>query len=238
MTVSDLINSSLRLLGVLASGEVPPAEDQTDAMNSFNMMLDSFSNERLLIYTILREVFTLSGGQTTYTFGTGGNFNSVRPQKIENALIQVPGTNPIAELPITIINKDEYASVIVKAVLSPLPQYLYNDDAFPLTNVNLWPTPSTGTNIVLYSWKPMGNYTSVNTTITLPPGYLRMLRYNLAVELAPEYGLNASDDVIAIALQSKKNVKHMNSKPLYMSMDAAISDRKKGAFNWLKGDTD
>src|ERR1700733_15301495 len=139
MTVSDLINSSLRLLGVLASGEVPTANEQTDAVNGLTLMLDSMSNERLMIYSILREVFPLTAGKQTYAWGIGGDFNSARPQKIENAAIQAYGTNPVAELPMTILNKDQYAGIIVKTVQSSVPIYLYNDDANPLANINIWP---------------------------------------------------------------------------------------------------
>lgn len=236
MTVSDIINASFRKLGILAAGEVPSASEQQDALVSFQNMLDSFSTERLIIYSILREVFALTAGQQTYTWGTGGNFNSARPQKIENAMVQAYGTNPIAELQMKILNKDEYASIVVKTVTSSIPIYLYNDDANPLTNVNFWPVPSVNMNFVAYSWKALQQFAAINTAVTLPPGYLRMLIFNLAVELASDYGTSAPDQVIALAVQSKKNVKRMNSKPIYLQCDPALGPAK-GSFNWLTGDT-
>jgi hypothetical protein len=236
MTVSDVINASLRKLGILASGEVPTANEQSDALVAFQNMLDSFSTESLIISSILREVFAITAGTQTFTFGTGGNFNSVRPQKIENAMVQAYGTNPIAELQMQILNKDQYAAIVVKTVTSSIPIYLYNDDAYPLANINLWPVPSVNTNLVLYSWKPLASFAAINTAISLPPGYLRMLIYNLAVELSSDYGMSASDQVVALAVNSKKNVKKMNSKPIYLSTDPALGGAK-GAFNWLTGDT-
>lgn len=236
MTVADMINASLRKIGVLASGEVPSANEQSDAFAAFTNMLDSMSNERLIIYSVLREVFALTAGQQTYTFGTGGNFNSIRPQKIENAYIQAYGTSPISEIKLEIVNDSQYADLVVKTVTSSLPVYVFNDDAFPLANLSFWPVPSANVNFVSYSWKPLAAYATTSTVITLPPGYLRMLIYNLAVELAPDFGVPASDQVIAIALQAMKNIKRMNSKPIYLSMDAALGPQK-GAFNWLKGDT-
>jgi hypothetical protein len=237
MTVSDLINGSLRLLGVLASGEVPTANEQTDALSAFTLLLDSMSTESLLIYTKVREVFALTSGQQTYTWGVGGNFNSARPQKIENAAVQAFGTNPVAELPVRIVNQDQYARLIVKTVRSSVPVYLYNDDANPLANISLWPVPNVGINLVIYSWKALSTYATINTSVALPPGYLRMLKYNLAVELAPEFGVVAPEDVIAIALQAKRNIKRMNSKPIYLGTDPALGSTK-GAFNWLTGDTE
>lgn len=236
MTALDLINNSLRKLGVLANGETCTASEANDAFITFQVMLDSLSTESLIIFAILSETFSIQAAKQTYTFGTGGDFNSSRPQKIENAGVIGYGTNPLAELPMKIINKDEWASIIVKTVTSSIPQYLYNDNANPLSNINLWPVPSVGTSVVLYSWKPLSQYATLQSTIALPPGYLRMLIYNLAIDLAPDYGVAAPEEVVAIALQAKRNVKRMNSKPIYMSTDPALSGRK-GAFNWLTGDT-
>lgn len=236
MTVGDVITASLRKLGVLAAGEVPTAGEQSDGFQALTNMLDSMSNERLVIYSIVREVFGLTAGQQSYTFGATGNFNSSRPQKIERAYIQVSGTNPIAEVKVSVLNEAQYADLVVKTVTSTIPIGLYNDDSNPLANISFWPVPSVNLNCVLWSWKPLSSFAAINTTITLPPGYLRMLIYNLAIELAPDYGRTPQDTVIAIALQSMKNIKKMNSKPIYLSMDAALGS-PKGAFNWLTGDT-
>jgi hypothetical protein len=48
-------------------------------------MLDSFSADRLSIYAITRQVFTLADGIATRTLGSGGNFNVARPPRIEGA---------------------------------------------------------------------------------------------------------------------------------------------------------
>jgi hypothetical protein len=233
-TVRDLISGSLRLLGAISTGETPTAQEQTDAFNSLNDMLDSWSTEGLMVPTKLRETFSLVPGQQTYTFGSGGNFNSVRPMLIENALIVLTVT-PETEIPMKIVNKDEWASITVKSVQSSVPLYLYNDNAFPLTNVNLWTVPSVATSIVLYSWKPLSDFVTVNDTVSLPPGYNRAIRYNLALELSAEYGVSPLPGVAAGALESKANIKRANTKPNYLSTDAELR-AKEGAFNWLIGE--
>ena len=236
--VSDLINGSLRLLGVLSPGEVPTATEQNDALSVLDDLMDSWSTENLLIPSKLREVFTLVPGQQTYAFGTGGDFNSVRPQLIEDALI-VASNSPEIELPMSIVNQDYFSSILVKSTTSTIPLYLYNDNAYPSANINLWPVPSVAAQIVLYSWKPLTNFSTsgVFTTIELPPGYQRMMRYNLAVELGPEYGKEPSPTVVALAVQSKENIKRMNTKELLLGMDQALLNNGKGSFNWITGDT-
>ena len=50
-TASDQINRALRLLGVLAEGETPSAETSQDALIALNQMIDSWSTERLSVYS-------------------------------------------------------------------------------------------------------------------------------------------------------------------------------------------
>jgi hypothetical protein len=231
----DLINSSFRLIGILGEGESPSAQQSNDALITLNALIDSFSNESLMIYTKAREQFNLVAGQQIFTFGTGGDFNSTRPQMIENALIIAPQNSPNPELQMQILNKDQYASIILKSTTSTIPLYLYNDTAYPLSNIYLWPVPQIITPIVFFSWKPLTTLSTLDTVISLPPGYERMLRFNLAVDLGPEYGVQPREDVIAIAMQSKAAVKRMNNKPLFLNTDPMLSDQRTG-WNWRTGD--
>jgi hypothetical protein len=64
-----------------------------------------------------------------------------------------------------------------------------------------------------------------------------MLRYNLAIELAPEYGKEPSETTLGIAIQSKAKIKRMNSKPLYLKTDSALQTRGH-VFNWLTGEVE
>lgn len=237
MKASDLIASSLRLIGVLASGENPSSNEQNDALASLNSLIDSWSNEQLLIPNKVREVFPLVGGQQTYTMGTGGDFNTSRAQEIENCLIQFAQTSPVAELPIKILTKDEYQGVIVKTLQSTFPLYVYNDGAYPLDNLNFWPVPSTsGNNVVLYSWKPLSQLATSTTSISLPPGYERALKYALAIELAQEYGKVLPETTIALAIESKAGIKRINYRPSYLQVDKALQSTR-GTWNWITGDT-
>jgi len=60
------------------------------------------------------------------------------------------------------------------------------------------------------------------TELTFPPGYLRAFRYNLALELAPEFNMDPSAQVARIAMTSKRDVKRINNPDDVMSMPYAI----------------
>jgi hypothetical protein len=76
-TCLDLISSSLRSIGALASGEVPTAEQTDDAFNMLNDMLGVWSNERLLIPYETEVVFPVVPNTYQYTIGPGGTIGAV-----------------------------------------------------------------------------------------------------------------------------------------------------------------
>ncbi len=88
MTVNDLITDALTLLEELMPGQTPSPDDQTVCFAALNALLDSWSIERLSIYTVKRVQFTLTAGQQDYTIGpTGADFTNERPVLIQTAVI-------------------------------------------------------------------------------------------------------------------------------------------------------
>lgn len=236
MTCLDLINGAMRLIGVLGSGETLANNEANDAFNALNDMIDTWSNEQLLIYVKAYETFPLVVNQQSYQMGTGApDFNTVRPQKIEDINFQQVSGNTTVELPIEIINQDQWADLSVKTITSNLPTKLWVQDTFPYSTLWFWPIPTTTNNVIIWSWKPLTDITSLTTTIALPPGYNKALRYNLAVELAPEYGKQLDPIVIENAAESKAAIKRMNSKTLLLGMDAGLLPQKP-TWNWFTGE--
>jgi hypothetical protein len=222
MTVRELIRGSLRLIGAIGTGDTPSAEEQADALSVLNEMLESWSTENLIIHAKVREAFTLTAGQASRTLGPSGNFNTTRPIDIEVAKIEDQSASPVFETPVDIINTKEWADISDKAVQSSLPTKLYVEWTNPLLTLYFWPVPSAANKLVLYSLKPLTSFSSPNDLVTLPPGYQKALRYNLALELAGEYGRPISDFVLLQADDSKGNIKRKNIKPLYMDCDAGV----------------
>lgn len=70
ITAQNLIYKSLRLLGVLASGEAPTAAEAQDSLYSLNSLIDSFSSNPQFYFYTSDELFTLASGQSAYAIGT------------------------------------------------------------------------------------------------------------------------------------------------------------------------
>lgn len=233
VTGRDLIVRALKKLGVLAEGESASNESASDGLDTLNDLLDSWTNENLFIYSKIREEFTLSPNTSSYGMGSGSDFNTTRPQKIEEATILISGTTPF-EVPIRVITSDEWARIEIKTVTSPIPIMVYPNMTYPNATINLWPVPASAYSLVLYSWKPLATLASLTTDLSLPPGYIRALTYALAMELAPAYGKTASPEIINSAQESKAAIKRMNTKPHFLYVDAGLLPRK-AVFNWNTG---
>lgn len=238
MKGGDLIASSLRLIGVLASGETASGPIIADSQLVLQQMVDSWQADRLMIFTINIAEFPLVPGQQTYTYGTGGNFNAARPARIERASI-VSLTNPAQPLELNIpiyTDKDWQQQIPVKLINTTLPQVLYDDGSFPLRNLSFWPIPTVVVNTRLYSWLQLTTFTDLTTDILFPPGYAEALRYNLAMRLIAEMPGNFNPIMISTTLQlaneSLARIKAMNLPVVEASCDDALVGRG-GRYNYF-----
>ena len=75
---------------------------------------------------------------------------------------------------------------------------------------------------------------TLGTDLAFPPGYLRAFRYNLACELAPEFGVEPSRQVQRIAMTSKRNLKRINNPDDIMALPYSIVATRQ-RFNIFAG---
>src|SRR5947208_3192286 len=123
MTGLALISSALRLIGVLASEETPTAAEAADALVVLNQMIESWTVERMMIFTLGISEFPLIPGQQTYTLGVGGNFNLARPARIERmGIVSLNNPSQPLELPLEMLDDEQWAAIPVKLIQSSLPQ--------------------------------------------------------------------------------------------------------------------
>lgn len=236
-TILDLITRSLRDIGAIGISEVPTSEEAQDALLMLNDMLDTWSTEKLIVFNTAPQVFTYATFKSTYTIGPGGDFDTVRPVRIQNAYNRQNQAQP-ADFPIYVTgNYEEYSDIITKTTQSSLVTVLYYDGNYPLQNLYLWPVPNSGDySLVLWTWSPITDFDSIASVISLPPGYSRALRSNLSIELCSSYGKVPSQTLVNTAIESKAQLKRLNNVLPMMSFDSSLTRRGK-VFNWLNGDT-
>lgn len=220
-TAADQINGALRLLGVLAEGEAPSAATSQDALMALNQMLDSWNTERLSIFSTIDQVFTWPASTRSRTLGPSGDFVGQRPVQIDDATyFRDPSTN--VSYGLQIINQQQYDAIAIKTVTSTYPQLLWYNADMPNIDIYIYPVPLRALEFHFISVDVLAQASTLDTVLSFPPGYLRAFRYNLACELAPEFGVEPSQQVRRIAVYSKRNLKRINDPGDVMSMPAAL----------------
>lgn len=220
-TAGELINSALRLIGMLAEGETPSAETSQDALSALNQMIDSWSTERLSVYNTQDQVFTWPADTITRTLGATGDFVGNRPVLIEDSTyFRDPSTN--VSFGIKLINQQQYNGIAVKTVTSTYPQVMWVNMTFPDITMTIYPRPTRALEWHFVSVQELAQPATLATNLYLPPGYLRALKYNLASEIAAEFGVEPSPTVQRIAMAAKRNIKRINNPDDVMSMPYSL----------------
>jgi len=232
-TAGDQINRALRLLGVLAEGETPSAATSQDGLTALNQMIDSWNTERLSVFSTQDQIFTWPAGQITRTLGPSGDFIGNRPVLFDDATYyRDPGTN--VSFGIKFINQQQYDGIAVKTVTSTYPQVIFVNMTYPDATMTVYPKPTRDLEWHFISVNELSNPAVLTTNLTFPPGYLRAFVYNLAMEIAPEFGVEPSPQVTRIAMTSKRNLKRINNPDDIMSMPySLIATRQR--FNVYAG---
>jgi hypothetical protein len=202
-TAYDQINGALRLLGVLAEGETPSAETAQDALMALNQMIDSWNTERLAVFSTQDQVFLWPPGELNRTLGPTGDFVGNRPVLLDDATYFRDG-------------------IAVKTVTSTYPQVIFVNNTFPDIDMFIYPKPLRELEWHFISVEELTQPAALATQLTFPPGYLRAFRYNLACEMAPEFGVEPSAQVQRIAMYSKRNLKRINNPDDIMALPYSI----------------
>lgn len=223
-TYRDLITSSLRLLGVKAQGQVATGAEAVDALAVLNSLIDTWNASDALLYTTTQVVKTLSPPQASYTIGPSGDINvASRPVRLYGAWLRNAQNTPATDTRMTILSDTEWGNIVAKTITTTIPYYVYMDRQWPLANIYIWPVPTVSSNsLVLQFLHALDSNVGLDDTESLPPAYRNALRYNLAVELANEYGIEAPETTKKKALTTLMLIQQSNFQPYRMEFDVGV----------------
>ena len=225
-TAGEQINRALRLIGMLAEGETPSAATAQDSLMALNQMIDSWNTERLSVFSTIDQIVNWPVGSINETLGPTGslvrlNGTAVRPVLVDDSTyFKDPGTG--VSYGVKLINQQQYNGIAVKTVTSTFPQVMFVNMTYPNIDIFIYPRPTRLLEWHFISVEQLTQPANLSTDILFPPGYLRAFTYNLACEIAPEFGVEPSPQVKRIAMYSKRNLKRINNPDDVMSMPYAI----------------
>jgi hypothetical protein len=231
-TAGDQINRALRLLGILAEGETPSAAMSQDALMALNQMIDSWNTERLSVFATQDQTFTWPSGVISRTLGPTGDFVGNRPILLDDSTYYL--ANNGVSYGVKFINQAQYNGIAVKTVTSTFPQVMFVNMTYPDIEMYIYPRPTQALLWHFISVEELTRPATLATSMLFPPGYLRAFTYNLAMEFAPEFGVEPSPQVQRIAMTSKRDLKRINNPDDIMSLPYAIVANRQ-RFNIYAG---
>jgi len=176
----------------------------TDGLEILNQLIASWSGENLTLPYRTTESLPYSSSQNEYTIGSGGDLDTVRPIQILDGYHRLNG----ADYSMTLMSFRRYSDIGFKSVAG-YPTRLYYEPVYPLGKIYFDLMPTTDLTLYLTSMKALTVIPDLDTTIDLPAEYDRALKFNLMLDIAPDYGMSVSQEVINAARESKQNLKRI-----------------------------
>ena len=239
-TMRDVVTEALIILGIVdAIAEPVDATMAAGALRVLHTLIDSWAIEGLLVYTIDRQVFSLIASTQTYTLGPGGTWNTMplygagspRPVQVANA--QWRNLSQDFWYPVYVMSDADYQGLADRGMTGTQVTALHYAPTFPLGTVFLYPVPTLTGQMALFLWHPYDTQSTLDTLVAFPPGYQRMLEYNLAVDLSERYPGTLRPSTAALAAESKDKVESMNLRVPVMTSDL-IGLTPSGGLGWSR----
>lgn len=232
-TVSDLCTDALADSGVVGDDQVPEAGQINRAFRLANDMLAQWNRKRWLVYHLL-DVSKVSTGAVSYTVGPGGDFDTPRPDRLEdgNFMRQLNTAPPQqVDYPLGLIpSREDYNRIRMKS-LGTWPSWIFYDSGWPTGLAYPWPVPQASIYEIHIAVKAqLTQFTSLTQTINLPPEYSPCIGYNLQARLRAAYRLPPTADIIALAKDALNVIRLANVQVPKMRMPAAVIGRQR-AYN-------
>lgn len=234
-TITQVLTRSAKAIRYLGRGQTLLAQDATDALNAFNSMLDSWSNENLMSYVVLERSFVLAVNKSAYTIGSGGDISVTRPLDIKQAYVQDSGGNNFL---LNIQPRDWWNQIGNRSatITSQIPTDLFYDPQYPLGIINIFPSPLLGYAVFYDSTQQQVDPAALTTSISMPEGYERAYVLNLAIEMVSAGFPSMLSDtawqaLVANAAAAKANVKRTNIKDVIAQYDPILVSRSFASYN-------
>jgi hypothetical protein len=224
-TAQDIIQASLQELGVYGGVETMSAADANLGLTALNLMLDTWSNENLMCFTIQQISKGLVVGQAQYTIGQSGtpDISAVRPTKIIQAFIRDAQQD---DFPVEIYEQDRWDRIGLKTTTSQIASVLFYNPTYPNGTINLFPVPSDSSySLYIDAYQQLADLASLTTPLSLPPGYQEAIQHNLAVRMQPYFNVKASAVIKELADKCVETLKIKNSRDMVVPFDPLIVAR-------------
>jgi hypothetical protein len=162
---------------------------------------------------VMSQPATVTHGPQQISYTIPGDFKIARPLRITNAFTRIYTQGSGLDYPISIVDQKRYVDIGFKAIQAPWPIVLWYNPTYPLGNLYFYQNPSGVAELHLFTDTILTKLESLTQEVSLPQGYARMIKRQLARELAPEYGAIWTQMQEKLAKEAYDYVKSLNSVP-------------------------
>lgn len=206
-TVKSMIEGALREIVALEEGETASADMIEDGLLIFSELLQSWSDEGLMVPYLVTETLIGDNTKASYIWGPGGDIPTMAPvDVVAVSFILENGQTPLVRADARLFIGRPWLGIVA------MPQYFFYERG--LTNYLRFDVAPYGGGFQIVSQKPLDSTLVLTADLEFPESYSRMIRTNLAIEFCPPYQKTASAELVAVAASSKKIVKRKNSGPI------------------------
>lgn len=196
LTRDQLITAAVRKTGRLASGQSLSAQQLSDGQQALNGIIALLQTKGMPLWARAEYTFSTTLATSSYTIGVGQTLDTPYPVKIHQAFAINTVASPNTGTEMEILSTYDLSLSVVSST-GPLPTQLSYQPKVDLGIITIWPIPdSTAASDIdikiIYS-RPFEMFTSGTETLDIPREHHMPIIYNLAVALAPEYGVPLQD---------------------------------------------
>lgn len=221
--VSTMIINALIQTGEKAIGDTLDTDEQRYYLSRLNSMIDSWTNERLMIFQLSQTSFALTASQGVYTIGSGGNFDMTRPTRLVDPCFIRDSDGFDTKL--TIISMEAYGMIGEKTADGSYPTLIAYDFGYSATStasVYLWPEPQASLSAYINTLQPLTNFSTMSQNLMMPPGYQDAIEANFAIRSAPGFA-PVSPELVKFAKDCKAAIKSQNLPAPVSRLDYGVA---------------
>lgn len=212
VTRDQIISYALRKCGVLELGVTPDADTVTNTALALDMLIKSWITKGIKLWTQTELTLPLVNGQTTYTLGPAGSSPTTpdlvtdKPMKLIQAWIRNVSVTPNNDIPLTLLSQKDYNDLGSKGSTGT-PNSIYMFVSREQSTVKLYVTPDSFSQssyqVHLVTQRLLNDAGTSTNNLDFPQEWLYALGWNLAAEIATDYGVD-EQKLGYIELKAKK----------------------------------
>jgi hypothetical protein len=177
---------------------------------------------------------TSSPGAQQIGYTIPGDFKIPRPLRVQQSFTRITTQASGLDYQINVVDEATYNSIGFKGIAAPWPIVMWYNPTYPLGTLKFYQNPSQAGQLHLFTDTILEQFADLTQEVNMPQGYVRALRFNLARELAPEYGVAWTMQQEKLAKEAYDLVKSLNKTPVPVSKyDAQITMNNGTDAGWV-----